>query len=235
MPILTAPDLEFDVDAVLRGQGADPAAIRARRPKLVETAERALEEGRALLRPQTLYRELQVKELRHERLVLENGAVLSGELVSKHLSSAKKVVLFLCTIGDALETRASQVFGNDLVFGLALEGVGSAAVEALANAACSHFEAAAAGNGLHSSIPISPGMLGWPVTVGQPEIFAILKAEEINVSLSEYGFMLPRKSLTAVLGFGEDVQIAGKTCDYCSMREVCRYQDKHGSINTSYK
>jgi hypothetical protein len=227
MPFWKNKDLDFDVNAVLRGQGADPEAIRKRSPRLVETAERALYEGQPLLEPQTLYRELDVDTLRHERLVLGDGFSLSGELVAEHLGPAARVILILCTVGKALETFAAEVSNNEIVFGLALNGVGSAAVEALANAACQYFEGQAEKLGLQSSIPISPGMLGWPVEVGQPEIFKILEPAQIDVHLTEYGLMMPYKSLTMVLGFGASMKTAGRTCDYCAMRETCRYQDHY--------
>lgn len=232
MSILNIQDLDFDVDAVLRGQGAEPGAIRLRSPRLVETAERALEVGRALLEPQTLYRELDVEALRHERLILEGGLALSGRLVSEHLGGAARVALILCTVGEALETYSSEVSRDDIVFGLALDGVGSAAVEALANAACKYFEDQAVELGLQTSIPISPGMIGWPVEVGQPEIFSILDTAQINISLSKYGLMTPRKSLTMALGFGPTMQISGRTCDYCAMRATCRYQDHYETVHT---
>ncbi len=227
MPIWKVPSLDFDVDAVLRGQGADPRVLRGRSPRLVETAERALEEGRAFLEPQTIFRKLNVEMLRHERLVLEGGAILSGELVSEHLGPAKSVVLFLCTVGDALEAYTAQVSEDNIVYGLALNGVGSAAVETLANAACRYFEDQADEHRMQSSIPISPGMVGWPVGVGQPEIFSILEPSKIGVHLNEYGLMMPRKSLTTVLGFGPAMKTTGRTCDYCAMRETCRYQDHY--------
>jgi hypothetical protein len=231
MPIWDIRDIDIDVDAVLRGQGAQPKAIRKRNPRLVEIAERALEEGYNLLEPAILYRELNVKALRHEQMVFENDLTLSGRLVSNHLGPAEQVVLILCTIGETLEAHSSEVSRDDLVYGLALDGVGSAAVEALANAACKHFEVQANALELKSSIPISPGMVGWPVDEGQPEIFAILEPAQVNVSLSEHGLMTPRKSLTMVMGFGTEMQTSGKTCDYCAMRETCRYQDHYEPIH----
>lgn len=232
MPVWQAEVLDFDIDAVLRGQGADPGAIRARNPRLVEIAGRALEVGRNLLEPKTLYRELDVDVLRHERLVLTNGQFLSGTLVSNHLGPARRVALILCTVGDALEAHAAEVSRDDIVFGLALDGVGSAAVEALAHAACKYFEDQAEEQGFQSSIPISPGMVGWPVDKGQPEIFNILEPEQIDVHLTEYGLMIPRKSLTMVVGFGPQMITAGQTCDYCAMRETCRYQDHYDPAHT---
>jgi len=227
MPSWDSPILDIDVDAVLRCQGADPGAIRKRSPHLVDIARRALEEGRTLLQPKTLIRELDVEVLRHERLVLDSGLFLSGELVSDHLGPAERIVLILCTVGGSLETHAAEMSKENIVYGLALDGVGSAAVEALANNICKHFEDQAVQNGLQSSIPISPGMVGWPVNKGQLEIFEILEPAQIGVRLSDYGLMIPRKSLTMVLGFGPTMKTDGRTCDYCAMRETCRYQDHY--------
>ena len=63
----------------------------------------------------------------------------------------------ICTIGSGLEELANQVMETEMVHGLALYGAGSAAVEALANAACQRFEAEAAGHGWHTTIPLRPG------------------------------------------------------------------------------
>jgi hypothetical protein len=227
MPVWNNQDLDFDVDAVLRGQGADPKAIRERSPRLVDLAERALEEGISLLEPSTLFRELNVETLRHERLILDDGSTLSGTLIAEHLGPADRVISILCTVGEALEVHAGEVSQENIVYGLALDGVGSAAVEALANAACKHFEDQAVELGYQSSIPLSPGMVGWPVEKGQPEIFEILDPERINVHLTEYGIMRPRKSLTMVLGLGPRMKTGGRTCDFCAMRETCRYQDHY--------
>ena len=114
MPIWDIRDIDIDVDAVLRGQGAQPEAIRKRNPRLVEIAERALEEGYNLLEPAILYRELNVKALRHEQMVFESDLTLSGRLVSNHLGPAEQVVLILCTIGETLEAHSSEVSRDDL-------------------------------------------------------------------------------------------------------------------------
>jgi hypothetical protein len=227
MPTWDAQQLDFDVDAVLRGQGAEPDAIRKRSPRLVELAKRALDEAAPLLEPRTLYLELGVEKLSHERLLLEDGGRLSGKLIVEHLAPARQVILMLCTVGEALEAHANRVSQDDLVYGLAMDGVGSAAVEALANAACKHFEDRAMELGEQSSIPLSPGMVGWPVDVGQPEIFEILKPAQVGVRLTKYGLMVPRKSLSMVLGLGKVMKTGGRTCDYCAMRETCRYQDHY--------
>ena len=230
MPLLTTPAIMIDEDAVLRGQGADPHIIRQRNSRLLEVARRALEEGMAFLEPQVLYQKLKIESVQHERVVLENGKKLTGSLVSTHLGPAEYVVLMLCTVGHGADEYISAVMEEDILLGLAMDGVGSAAVEALANAACKYFEDEAAEEGCQSSIPLSPGMLGWDVGRGQPEIFSILESAQIGVHLSDQAIMTPRKSLSMVIGFGTEMTLAGKTCDYCAMKETCRYKDHYEEV-----
>jgi len=227
MPILDDWPLTFDVDAVLRGQGADPTAIRNRSPSLVQAAQRALDEAGPLLSPRVLYQRLPVEELRHEQVRLRGGHRLRGPLLAQHLGGASEVVLVLCTIGEALETYASEISKDDIVYGLALDGLGSAGVETLVNAACAFFEKQSQAAGLQTSIPLSPGLLGWPVEQGQPQIFKILDPSAVGVRLSSGMLMIPRKSLTFVLGIGIRMPESTSTCDYCSMKETCRYRDHY--------
>ncbi|MGD2039397.1 MAG: hypothetical protein PVH11_01135 [Anaerolineae bacterium] len=224
MPDLTTFDLRLTIDDVLRAQGGDPVAIRARRPAFADLAERALDEGLPLLQPRLTQRRLAVQHLLHECLALAGGAVLSGPLVTQHLASASEVVVMLCTIGLDLETRADEVMAEDMLYGLALDGVGSAAVEALAVAACHYVEQQAADQGWRASVPINPGMVGWPVGEGQQQIFNILAAAAKEITLTATGMMIPRKSLSMVLGLGTNVSDGGSSCDYCSMGDRCRYR-----------
>jgi hypothetical protein len=226
MPLLEDIDLVLDVDGALRGQGAAPDVIRRRSPHLVQVAERALEEGRPLLRPRVLYRYSEIVSLRHETLHLEDGT-LRGPLIAQHLAGARRIVTLVCTIGGQLSERVTELMGKDILYALALDGVGSAAVEALANAACRLFEDQVAAQDWQTTIPLSPGMVGWPVDEGQPQIFKLIDASEIGVSLTEGHVMLPLKSLSMVLGMGPELETGGRPCDYCSMRETCRYQDHY--------
>jgi len=222
-------DLIFDVDAVLRGEGAEAPILRARSPVLVNMAEEAMKEGSSLLRPKVIYQEFAVEGVRHERLLLNGGQTLEGKLLVQHLATAKTVCIVLCTIGEALERRVSRIWEANMVYALALDGVGSAAVEALANAACQYFEKQAAEKGMQVSIPLSPGMVDWPVEEGQPQIFRLLGEAGAAVRLTPSCIMIPRKSLTMILGIGAEMKSAGRPCDICAMRERCRYQDHYAA------
>lgn len=227
MPILENWDLRLSVDDILRGQGADPAVLRNRRPRLLEVAAQALKDGLPLVHTRVLYERFLVETILHERVCFVGGRTLKGKALVQHLASAQEVLAVICTIGPELEAYANQVMETEMVRGLALYGVGSAAVEALTNAACLHFEHEAAHRGWQTTIPLSPGMIGWSVEDGQPQIFSLLDANRIGVSLNEAAIMRPLKSLSLILGQGLELVHKGTTCDYCAMRATCKYQSSY--------
>jgi hypothetical protein len=224
-------DLIFDVDAVLRGQGADASILRLRRPSLVKVAEEAMQESLSLLHPRVVYQDLSVEGLQHERLLLEGGRKLESKLIAQHLAGSSRVIVMLATIGEELEQRVTRIWDDNMVYALALDGAGSAAVEALANAACRSFEKQAVNSGLQASVPLSPGMIDWSVSDGQPQIFQLLGESGALVQLTPSCIMVPKKSLTMVMGFGLNLKSSGTTCDFCTMRKTCRYQDHYQSMN----
>lgn len=228
MPILRDWDLALDADKILWGQGANPAAIRARRPVLATVAGEVIPEGMPLLAPALIYRSIPVVEVMHESLVLAGGGRLFGPAIASHLVAAREVIVAVCTVGDALSARAAEVFDRDPVRGLALDGLASAAAEALAEAACRHFDGIASGEGLAASIPLNPGIAGWPLLEAQQQVFSLLPADEIGVTLNPSGLMEPLKSLSLVVGLGSAEDFAdGRACDFCTMRETCRYKERY--------
>lgn len=220
-------DLPLTIEDVFQGMGVDPAQFLKRRPELGKTIERALQDGLPLLEPSVLYRWLPAGSLRHESLALTDQIKLSGPLIAQHLALTDEVVIALCTIGNMLEDYLAQVISDDPLYGMVLDGLGSEAVEVLANTFCNQVELQALKEGLQTSVPLSPGMVGWPVEVGQPQIFKALDEKLIGVKLTESGMMIPRKSLTLVVGIGKELTIKGSPCDYCNLNQTCRYQDHY--------
>ena len=218
--------LNIDADMVLRGQGADPAVLRQRRPRLVEIAERAAFEGAALIDPVAIYRTLPIASVKHQYLTLAGGAQLTSSLLVDQLAPAQSVALIVCTIGARLEERISVLTPSDPMYALALDGFGSVAAEALGTAVCHRLEEAAAQQQQCVSVPLNPGMIDWPVDVGQPQIFSLLDTDAIGVTLNDSAQMRPRKSVSMVLGFAPTPFAAGRACDFCALRSTCRYQDR---------
>jgi hypothetical protein len=230
LPIILDWELNIELDHILSAQGSDPKIIRERRPGVIDIARWALDEGNPLFEPAVLYNTYDVDYLRHERLQLKNShndrspIYLSGSLITQHMGPAKQVILMICTIGNKLEKAASNLMQSDPLHGWALDSLGSAGVETLATDACNLIEFQFKDEGMQTTIPLSPGMVGWPVEEGQNQLFSILDSSQIGVSLTENYLMIPKKSVSLVLGVGDEIPNSGQACDYCNMKETCKYQ-----------
>lgn len=216
--------LEINVDMVLRGQGANPDKIRARNPRLIQTAERALNEGMSLILPQLAFRRMPVRFIRDESVRLEGGGELLGPAVADLLATSEYAVLAVITLGEKLERQVAEITQRDLLLGMALDGFGTAAIELLTDSAQQHFADLAAYEGLYRSISLHPGMRGWELQQGQEQIFRLLDAFSIGVVLGPTFQMRPQKSMSMVVGLGRDVKTNGRSCDLCTSADTCRHK-----------
>lgn len=213
--------VSLDIDDVLRGQGADPAKAS---PSLIRVATEALEEARPLLNPAVLYGTLPVTGYRHDQVTFKGGA-FSGPLVARALAGAAGLTMAVCTIGPALEKRSDELMSASLMQALALDGAGTAAVGILTHLLAEIIRADAEKNGLKTGMKINPGQEGWPIEQ-QRVLFHLAPAEEIGVRLTESFLMIPRKSVSFVIGSGEEMCAESVPCDFCSKRERCRWRHK---------
>ena len=182
-----------------------------------------------MLEPRLTCRFLGVRLQEPGRLVLEDGSALTGPLVTRLLCGTSSVAVFAATIGPRLEALVSKMFGLDLPYALALDGLGSCAVQALSLSARNLVREFGRRAGLRTTPAVSPGMEGWPLAAGQREIFGLLDPARSAVRLSSGGWMLPRKSLSMVFGIGAAVRADGEICDACTARDSCRHRKRHGT------
>ncbi len=217
-------NLSLSLDDILRGQGANPQIVRTNKPVLLKAAERALVDGVGLIHPLTLTAEKIIKQHRHEHILVEGSTALTGPLVTNHLCGALRVEAVVCTIGAELEEAILQLFDQDPLYALAMDGLGNAAVENLAQQICGKIAEQVEGEGLSASSPLSPGSPEWPVEVGQPQIFAMLDASKAGISLTSGGMMIPKKSVSFIVGVGPAMNQANM-CSMCSLIETCRYKN----------
>ena len=166
MPVLRDWELALDADKVLWGQGADPAIIRARRPRLAALAEAVIEEGRPLLAPAILYRRIPVVGLRHERLLLAGGGVLLGPLIAGHLAVASEVIVAVCTVGDGLAQTISERFETEPRARSGAGGLGGGG-RSVSRGRVPAIRGTGAGRGAAGQHPTQPGH-DWQASGGRP-------------------------------------------------------------------
>jgi hypothetical protein len=134
--------------------------------------------------------------------VLRDSVAFESRVVANLLERCSKVVIFLTTIGGNLEAKVRNLAEDgSLLHAYVLDAFGSIAAEQAAG----HVETVAAemarSEGLVASRRFSPGYCDWSITQ-QRSLFTLAKADSIGVSLTELGLMVPRKSVSGIIGLG---------------------------------
>jgi hypothetical protein len=195
---------QHDEISRLLGYGGRQVPARVRR--LLTEVEK---EAQALLRPACAHLQLDAAAVR----------------ASPFLRDLDAVVLCLVTIGPALEEAVdAHHHAGELSRSLVLNAYGSAAVEAVADAANGIIRREVEGRELRCSRRFSPGYGGWDVAE-QRWILEALQAEQLGVTLTEGCMMVPRKSSTFAVNIGTNPMEMrhDNACDSCGLT-TCNYR-----------
>jgi hypothetical protein len=179
-----------------------------------------------LLEPAIVYEFHIITTISYDGVVLENGIVLNGSLLNSILKSAKELAVVVCTIGSHLEERVTYFSAQkDPLRALLLDGIGSAAIDSLVQKACDVIRHEASSLGYQASSRISPGIPGFPISQ-QWKVFQLVPGEQIGVHLTSSLLMIPRKSVSTIIGIGPDMPTWTEVerCNRCKLNKNCLYR-----------
>ena len=180
-----------------------------------------------LLQPAIAYREWHIAAAEGMVMRLANGARIEGApRLVKQLARATSLLAVTGTLGSQLDAHVSGLFAQrQPMRALVLEEIGILAVAKLGDAIRDRLDEETKAQGLECSSPMSPGETGFAMAT-QPTVVALAGGEEIGIILSGSGAMLPVKSLSMVMGVGEDMPrwAAWQICAGCAARDRCRYR-----------
>jgi len=197
------------------------------RPAIRADWEAALADTRRLIQPAAVWDSFPIQEFKHNRLVLANGAKISGGPVTAVLGGATEFVAAVCTVGDAIsKVITEQQQDGQRMRAMFLDNLGTWAVGMLRMQVFSQLEFAAKEQGLHVSTSLSPGESEWPISE-QSVLFSILDTQQIRVRLTQTMLMVPVKSVSLIMGTGPEPlgSEGGSHCDFCTIRDRCPHSE----------
>jgi hypothetical protein len=153
-----------------------------------------------------------------------NGLVLNiKKIIYGQIKKSDSAALFLCTAGDEIGTRSKKSMKDgDLLKGYVYDVVGSEAVEAAADLMQDQLEREMKSLGRATTNRFSPGYCGWLV-VEQHKLFQLMPDNFCGINLTPSALMIPMKSVSGIIGTGQNVKRAPYTCSFCDMKD-CIYR-----------
>ncbi len=204
-----------DISAIL-GYGADV-------PSPVEDAIRECISKAALMPPLIGgYRVIELVELASDTLSANNVVMHIGDTIARQLIHTKRVAVFACTAGPALEKWSKELMEQDeFVVGYVADTLASEAVERAMDRIQTSLRKERALERDAITLRYSPGYCGWPVA-DQHALFSLLPERFCGIELTQSALMTPIKSISGIIGIGKSVQELQYGCSICELTTCFR-------------
>jgi hypothetical protein len=227
--------LNLETTHVLRREGIrQNGPVRPEIVTLIDELLADIKDGH-LLEPAIAYEIYPIIEIDQRKISLSNNKALHSPFLASVLLNARELAVVICTIGSKLEKRVTDLLDRgEPLQGMLLDGIGSAAVDSLSQEACKFITGVTSPRGYQASSPFSPGMYGFPITE-QQQLFQLISAEQIGVTLTVTGLMVPLKSVSMVVGIGQGmtVRTQAEVCASCNLNRTCNYRFESKKENNS--
>lgn len=200
---------------------------------LLDLMDQLITKCTALARPRAgfaFYHQLVFDLKKHALLV--NAVPLSiGKIITRQLKFSTWLAVFAVTIGDEVEawSKSEMKAGNSLE-GYLIDLIASELVESATDLLHDHLEQLTAAKGLGLSNRFSPGYCHWPVSE-QPALFSLLGNDPLGITLNPSALMHPMKSVSGIVGIGEELQRLDYKCKVCTDKH-CIMRQQHGDASS---
>lgn len=226
MPASMNLSVPLSVEDVTRSWGSRAARLASPRmlALVAELLKRAKTEN--WIQPAVSFRVWPIVEQGPGWMELGNGSRLQARLLSHHLRGASHLALGICTVGAALENRVSEWFAlSERLRGVVLDEIGTLVLYRLSDQLETLLQKEAEILRLEASGVLNPGEDGFDL-LEQAKIAQLAGGDRIGVSVTPTGMLIPRKSLSLVMGFGAHMQKwgRGERCARCGARDRCPHR-----------
>lgn len=184
-----------------------------------------IEEIKDISKPLYTYRVFDVKAQDNRANVLGTGLVLDGRDIYNHLKYSKKCAILASTLGVGVDNRIRYLSKTNMTRSFILDACATEAIESICNEVEEEIRQEALKEGLYINFRYSPGYGDLSIDV-QRDILGVLNTgARIGLTCTESSILLPRKSVTAIVGFNEtNEEKVKKGCSSCRAFETCLYK-----------
>lgn len=131
----------------------------------------------------------------------DTADLFRGAHMVKLLAGCSRATLLACTIGPKLEAEVERLQkAGEMTDAFALEMTGGWMADYMADRVDERVEQGIKKEGYGRTMRFSPGYGDWTLD-NQPQVLRLVEAERIGISLTESNIMIPRKSVSAVIGW----------------------------------
>lgn len=171
----------------------------------------------------------EIEEVEDYIRIKDSHLILKGADIKTHLSNCKRVVLIAATLGNNIDKLIKLKGRTTLEEAIILDAAATTLIEEFCDFIEEKISMEVSGEGKSITFRYSPGYGDLPIETQKSFVSTVSAYSKIGLSVSENSILIPRKSVTAIIGISDENRIAEKrSCLNCENYEKCLYR-KEGS------
>ena len=187
----------------------------------IDDMDKRLEECKQLIKPVAIYTYTKIKQVSKEGLLIEENRFLKSSKLAEQLSCSTEIAPYIITIGSDLEKRVTSISTDKILDSWILDNLGTYALRTFGK----HIQARIRNEKGWKISRFNPGSTPTWTLEEQEKIFGIFSKEvvqeKIGVQLTDTFMMIPRKSVSGVMG-----QAISDYHNCMECRLTCEYRQK---------
>lgn len=181
----------------------------------------------AEITPKFVWRVFDIETASEGVEVKNTPLVFKGKDIAGHLRGCERCVLLAATLGGGADAVIRAYEADAMEKAVIADCLASAAIEQVCNAADQEIQAQL--GGYNFTWRYSPGYGDFPLNIQGDFLKTLDAGRRIGLSVSESLILIPRKSVTAVMGISEgEISKGRRGCGCCDLNGQCEYR-KRGS------
>lgn len=223
--------MNIDKNEVLRYLGHKGQDIDEELNNLID---KSIVEMRETTKPLHIYKIFDIEAVDQGISVIGTNLILRGKDIYKHLKEAKKCAIMAATLGVNADNKIRITGKIDMTKSIILDACATEMIEKVCDKVEKEIIELAESEDYKTNFRYSPGYGDLPINI-QGEVISILNANKsIGLTTTESSILIPRKSVTAIIGFLEkDAKVSKKrNCANCNLRESCNFRRDGGSCGS---
>ncbi len=164
---------------------------------------------------------------RENTISLKNTILtMESKDIASHLAKSNKCVLMAASLGLEVDMRIAYYSKVDVTKSLILDACASTAIEALCDEVQEEVRKEAANHGYNITSRFSPGYGDLPISLQKPIAQVLRTYPRMGLTVNDSSIMLPRKSVTAIIGWQKEkadadvIKCKGCNKQNCSFRRA---------------
>ena len=206
-------------DEALRYMGYNSKTVDIETQKLLDES---IAEVKDLAELKYVYKIFDI-EKENNNISFENVINIKSNDLYTLFKNCEKSAVIAATLGFEVEKRIRYYSLTNLSKALVFDACATSCIEALCDVAQAEIKEIALKEGFNTTHRYSPGYGDVPIS-HQSEILSALNAQKlIGLSVLDSYILIPRKSVTAFIGFIKDSKIYKKSCIDCNLFGNCSF------------